>query len=411
MLVLRIIRWCIGYVRFEINGGEAYRFFTSSSSRGFVLWQMERKGDTCCTACISARHYGELRQIARKRRLRLRILERHGLPFLLRKWKDRGKHGLFLGTIGAVILLCVLSTRVWVVSVTGNTSLSAEEIRQSAAEFGLSIGVGTNSYNAASVENQLMLRYPQISWVTVNDWGNTVTIDVREGDKRPQVEDNSETGNVTAARSGQILAMDVYHGQSQVKIGDGVAPGQLLVSGIWEHENGNVTFTKASAKIIARTHRQFTVDIPKAETLRESTGETVTRRGLRVFGLTIPLTLKGTPQGLYQHQSSGESLTINGVELPLTLFSETYIGEREYTVPVSKEEALERGQEALKKEQAQALGEDGAVLSEEVTVTEEDDGYRVTSDCLCREDIALEQPYFVELEPQETPDETESETD
>ena len=40
--------------------------------------------------------------------------------------------------------------------------------------------------------------------------------------------------NIKAARDGQIVRMEVTHGTPQVKIGDGVAEGQLLVSGITE---------------------------------------------------------------------------------------------------------------------------------------------------------------------------------
>ena len=46
--------------------------------------------------------------------------------------------------------------------------------------------------------------------------------------------------------------MEVTHGTPQVKVGDGVAEGQLLVSGITETKY-NKLFTRATAKIIAET--------------------------------------------------------------------------------------------------------------------------------------------------------------
>ena len=401
MLVLHIVRWLSGYVSFSAVGTQAHRFLTSASVKGFQLWNMEMEDEQHCTAYITAKHYRQLRMVAKKKRLLLHIENRYGLPFLIRKWKKSGKHGFFLGLACSLVLLSVLSGRVWVINVSGNNDLSAVEIKASAAEFGLDIGTGRSDYNPISIENQLMLRYPELSWVSVNDWGNTVEIAVQEGERIPDVEEQEGTGNVIAAQSGQIISMDVYHGKAMVKIGDGVAPGQLLVTGIWEHENGNVSFARADAKIMARTRRQFRVTVPMEETMREENGNSIERKSLRLFGVTIPLTFHGVPNGIYEKETEGESLQVNGVELPLTISREIYREQREYTVSVSEEEARKRGEEELHKLQEEALkneAENGTVLSEHITIKRENAQYVLESDCLCLENIAQRQQFEVEIE-------------
>ncbi len=411
MLVLQMIRWVIGYVEFEVIGVESHRLLSSASARGYHLWRMEKLAPDRCRASIAARDYPGLRKIARKRRLRLRVRRRVGLPFLARQWRRSGKHGLFLGAACAVVLLCVLSSRVWVITVAGNVTLSADEIKAAAAQAGLSLGTVKTDYDPVSIENQILLRYPEITWISVNNWGSTVSISVLEGELRPEVADNAAVGNVTASRAGQIVSMEVYQGKTMVALGDGVAPGQLLVSGVVEHENGGVSFTKATAKIIARTRRQFTVTVPAEEPRCRDTGRRVTRRSASIFGVTIPLTLQGVPEGAFQKSAGSHSVTVNGVELPITIYEEVYTGQQTYHAQVSEQEARERGLAEIRNMQEETLAiaaGDGSVESEKVTVTAANGEYQITSDCVCLENIAQEQPFYVELEEENAPAKAES---
>lgn len=406
-MVLELVRWCTGYVHFTIQGTDSARFFTAAAARGFILWNMKTIDNEHSAACISAKEYHRLRSVAKKRKLRLKIEGRVGLPFFWRTFRKKKRYGFLLGGVLSLLLLTFLSTRIWVIQVTGVETLTKEQILQTASEHGLFIGANKVSLNPRSMETKLMRSYPEISWVTVNTWGNTITIAISESDPKPEVERSDETKNVVAARSGQIVSMEVYHGQAMVKVGDGVAPNQLLVSGIWEHENGMVTFTKGAAKIMARTRRTFTVTIPKEETISIPTGESVTRRSMQVFGITVPLTIRGVPKGEYEKSMARESVTVNGVELPLTIYTETYTEQTSQIVVTSKEEGERRGKEELQKQQKEALGE-GEVLSEKIQITEKSDCYELVSNCLCIENIAVEQPYFLDIREKTSEEKAES---
>ena len=163
---------------------------------------------------------------------------------------------------------------------------------------------------------------------------------------------------------------------------------------------------------MARIRRQFTVAVPMEEIRWEDTGTVVERKSVRLFGLVIPLTLSGAPAGEYEKTSASESVTVNGVELPMTICTETYRERTGVTVSVSEAEARQRGIEAIQKQQAETLddpAEPGSVLSEHVTVTAKNGYYTIESDCLCLENIAQEQPFYVELEERSLSSETASE--
>ena len=410
-----IVRWLKGYVTFAIIGKDAQRFISGAAARGYVLWNLRTEKETYCTACIAASRYRCLRFIAKKHRLRLTLLRRHGCPFLLRQWKLEGMQGLLFGALGAILLLCFFSTKVWVIDITGNETLSAEEIRSAASEFGLRVGGNKTDYLSERLENQLMLRFPEINWVAVNDWGGKVEIVLRESGPIPKVESLDEYGNVTAETGGQIVRMDVYHGRKRVRIGDGVVPGQLLVSGVLEDNNGRTHFTKAQAKIMANTKRTFRVKIPTEKTVRKKTGEEIVRRSVSVFGVILPLNLFGTPEGEpYQKETRKTPMVINGVELPVALLQEIYSKQEETTAEVSEEEAKEKGISAIRKLQKKTLQdplEDGKILSESIRISREKNVYVIESRCRCLENIAKEVPFYLEFEQNDKKFSGESEKD
>ena len=56
--------------------------------------------------------------------------------------------------------------------------------------------------------------------------------------------------------------MIVYNGVAEVKAGDEVTAGQLLISGVYGENAPGVVVTRASGYVKARTVRTFSVEIP-----------------------------------------------------------------------------------------------------------------------------------------------------
>ena len=107
-----------------------------------------------------------------------------------------------------------------------------------------------------------MLRFPGVSWLTVNTQGSTAVVALAEGVEKPDMEAWKRPCNIRSAAAGQILRMEVYAGQAEVAAGDAVTAGQLLVSGVTEDAWGGVTLHHAAARIVAETRREFTAAVP-----------------------------------------------------------------------------------------------------------------------------------------------------
>ena len=112
----------------------------------------------------------------------------------------------------------------------------------------------------------------------------------------------------------------------------------------------------------------------------------------------MPLSLSGAPKGRTAYTRT--PFVLQGHTLPLWV--ETVRVYEEETVPVTftEEEAQRRALENLHQLQKLALGEDGRVLTENITYQTKDGAVYVTSRCVCLENIAQEAPLTLPKEPE-----------
>ena len=94
MLILRLFRYLLGYVRFAAWGGFPERFINLCEHNRILLWDV-RSRDGVITACTDRSGYKRMRCAARRSGMRLRIKKKCGLPFFLnRHSRDSQKFSL-----------------------------------------------------------------------------------------------------------------------------------------------------------------------------------------------------------------------------------------------------------------------------------------------------------------------------
>ncbi|MBO5908742.1 MAG: sporulation protein YqfD, partial [Clostridia bacterium] len=123
--MLWLLRYILGYVRFSVKGEFPERLFNQLSARNVKLWEMKRKNGVL-TACISARNYLKMRKFKGKNRVCTRVLERHGLPFLIKRYHLR--LGVPIGALLYIAILIFLSSFVWNIEVCGNETIETKKI-------------------------------------------------------------------------------------------------------------------------------------------------------------------------------------------------------------------------------------------------------------------------------------------
>ena len=185
-------------------------------------------------------------------------------------------------------------------------------------EIGIRPGVRTSGLDAELLEQAAMVKLKDVSWMAINFQGSVVNVELKERDAPPEAIPMEEPCNLKSSYPGQIVRLEVISGVTVVEEGDAVTQGQLLVSGVFEDLlEGKSHYQHASGKVIARTRRQLSVEVPLTQTVQVPTEETVVRKKLELFGLELPLTLNPEPGEEYEAEEEKEQVRLFGNKLPM----------------------------------------------------------------------------------------------
>ena len=397
----KITHWVLGTATARVSGDTA-RFMNIAVKTGLRPIRLQKDGkDVLFT--LYAKDYKKLHKIKQRTHARVKLAEKSGFPFWFRRMLRRP--GLLLGTALGVALMLFLSGFYWEMTISGEDIPYAEsEILAAAKRVGVYIGA-PRSTDTALASVALLEELPELSWASFNTEGCTVQLELRTSVTKAEGAEHDGTGDIVASRAGLIHSITAQNGTVLVKVGSACAVGQVLVSGITqvgdpydpEYNPVRCFYTRARAEILAETQRTFTAFCPlSTETVRET--DLGTQRALYILGVRVPLSLSGAPKG--QTAYTRTLFVLQGHTLPLWV--ETVRVYEEETVPVTftEEEAQRRALENLHQLQKLALGEDGRVLTENITYQTKDGAVYVTSRCVCLENIAQEAPLTLPEEPE-----------
>lgn len=206
------------------SGGFPERFLNLCSRGNIPYW------DVCCTngvvfARTTPEGYRMMRPCAKKAGMRMKIVKKSGLPFLLSK--NRVHAGLAVGAVCFILITAALSGRIW-----------------------------------------------------------TVNVDVREGVGK-SVKKNDAPCDIVAAADGQIQTLEIFSGTAMQERNAAVLKGDTIISGIVENRDGGMSMRHAAGYITALTKHTFSTSSHSLPSRKIS--DVKSRYTLLFFSLKIPL--------------------------------------------------------------------------------------------------------------------------
>lgn len=386
MIALRFFRWVRGWITFSLLGARAEEFLMAT--KGYV-WNFREK-DGVYYGCCFAKHYKSIAKEAKKTHCRIHNEEKGGLPFWIHRYRFR--FGILVGGALVLILLFFSTFFVWSVQVDGNIMLTTDAVLSAAADAGLKEGALRNSFDVQEVEYALKQTFPEIAWISINRSGTRYNIEISEATPKPHLEENEQPCNVVSDYDAVIRSVEPYRGVSQIKPGDVVQKGQLLVSGIKEYEGSEVVYyTHANAKVIGEVTQTFDYSLPLTTAIPKKTGETVTKKKLCVLGLEIPLYLGGVPKGKAEVSVEKKPVTIFGFTLPMEIETFTYqmIEDQEISGEIDK---LERALTQQAKEDESNQFKDAKILKRKYDFEQTDNSLILHATYTVQRQIGREEP-------------------
>lgn len=386
------IRYFDGYVRFHAVGSMPERLLNLATREGITIWGMKRKGGKL-SACVSARLYPMLSRLGRRAGVKIRLDKKFGLPFRVNKYRNRP--GLLVGALLFVVTLYAMSFFLWNVEISGQVKLSEEEIRTHLTELNIKPGAYRGRMDPQTLANRLMTEMPELSWAAVNIVGSNAFVEVREMETGTEKIPVDKPCNMKAARDGIILSVEATAGFTAVKVGEAVTQGNVLISGVWEDDQGNSMLIHSTGKVMAQTFRTERLEYPIKQELYIAAGDPVVRRRLDLFGLPLPISFTMPPGGNVSLEESDTPLTIGKMHFPITVYEEKWTPLQKYIKNLTEQEAEQAAQkreQELRKEWAE---EGIKILDVKCEKSKTDQSFVFLYTFTCEENIAVEDELIV----------------
>lgn len=390
-MLLEIIRFFRGNVDFTASGKFPERFINITAKNGVNIWNPV-PAKNAISASMYLSDYKKIRTLAKKSRVKTKITAKHGMPFIVNRYKART--GLFAGAVFGIILCIFLSNFIWSVKISGTEEISNTYLESLLSDNGISVGVWKNNLDVDQIERNIQRKCGDVRWMSINITGSLVTVEVKETYKKPKLDTSKNPCNVKAVKDGVITRIQAYNGRPVVTKGSGVVNGQILVSGLDETKQGDMRYLRANAKVFADVSEQRTLSIPKKVTYSYAGENYVDRKNFRFLWLDFPCNLAFESYENSVSTVHGENLFINDVVLPVGFKIQTdrELVTEDYTISKSSAQEIVKTDCILYEIFAKS---ESTVVSRNISVKENKSGYNFTADYIFNENIACQADFDV----------------
>lgn len=371
-----------GYLTIKIYGDNSELLLNLAARNGITLWNLRCKSD-CITGNISLDNFKLLRKIIRKKRIKIHILSKHGIPFFTYRYKKRA--GFIAGIALYFAVIVFLSGYIWNIKITGNTATSDSEIMSVCKELGIKEGCKKKDIDTEDLPLKLLLKTENLSWCSMNIEGCLLTVNVSQ--TKNMTDTDKTPSNLKAACDGKITKIDVQSGNVLVKVGDTVKKGDLLVSGINENMSSTV-FVKSKGEIYADTEREISYTDRFNKSIKIPTGKYNTDTVFSFFTVKIPLFI-GDEKNDYKSEFELNNLKLFGEKLPIKLYKRRYIITKNRKITQSEKEIIFKLENKIR-EYADNLSVKSYSFAEK-TVVSDSEKVTVKQKINCVENIAKEE--------------------
>jgi similar to stage IV sporulation protein len=327
-------------VRVRVEGLSLEKLITRAAAEGIRLRRVERVTPRALLATVRGADLRALERIAETVGWRVTVQGESAL---------RRSQGLLarrtMLACGVLVFLAgvwLADTRVWFVRIEG-AGESAGEVRAVLEEQGARPGQPRAALDTQVIRRALERRLPRVAWVDVDLRGVTLTITCVPARMPEPAAYGGEPVDVVAARDGIVAGLTVYAGIAEVKVGDAVRRGQVLVRGEERTADGAMRPVAARAEVLSRVWYTGGARIPATENVATPTGSAAERTLL----CTPWLRWSDAPPPDYAEQDVDvHRQVIGGIFVPVWVQRERY---EEVTLSLAP-----RPQEALERESAAA---------------------------------------------------------
>lgn len=397
-MVYWLLNFWRGYLILAVTQGEAERLINLLLSRGISIWDIRVQPETHQVHfSMYLSDFRLLRPLLRKTGIRVRILQRRGLPFFVSKMWTRPL--FWIGAVSFVVALVLVSQVVWVVEVEGNRKYTEDEIRGLAAQLGLREMVFRSQLPSYSrLQLEMLKQLEDVLWVGIEVKGSKARIQIVEATEGEQIPP-SQPRQVVARKNAVVEEIYVEKGTPVARRNQMVRRGDVLISGL-VGPPGKESWVAAKGTVRGVVWYETTVEVPLEQKQQHLTGQRQERHGLVLGGRVLTWDWRPVPFDEYKEDLRRWQWSLGPVVLPLGWSKSIYHETISTTITVTEEQAFQLAKERARAEMEEQIGESGEIRVERVLQQQVERGkVRVKLYYETVEDIAAERPLIPPEQP------------
>ena len=376
MLIRIFLNYIFGYVRIAIEGYYIERFINICTNKKIIIWNLKREGGIKLFFNTGINEFSELCKIAKKTQCKIKIQDKKGIPFILHRYKKRK---IFVGFLVAIIIIIAISSNfIWNIQIEVQNNEEFDQIEEDLEEVGLKIGKAKSDIDTKEIINKLRLKRDDIAWVGMELKGTNMIVKLVKADAKPEIVDDAEYCNIISDKEGIITKINVQNGTANVKVGDTVKEGTILVNGWMEGKYTGVRYVHAKAEIEAKIWYTENITIPYNATETIETGGEEVNYGIKLnnFEINFP---KGVSKFEFYDTIKEEKKfkLFSDFYLPISIIKETKKEVKKEQKEYSVDEAKNLGIQQLEQQLDEKIADKDKIVNKNINTYENQDGVEV----------------------------------
>ena len=361
MFIKILLKYILGYVRITVEGYYIERFINICTTSKILIWNLKREKGVRLYLNIGLKDFYEAVKIARKLKCKIKITQKRGIPFIINRYRKRKIFVILLITIS--ILIYISTGYVWNVEIQVEDNYEIYNIKEDLKEAGLIIGMKKGDIQTDEIINKIRLKRSDVSWVGIELKGTNAIVKIVKAQEAPEIINEDEYTNIVATKDGVITNIIAQNGTLQVKNGDSVQKGQILIKGEMEGKYTGVRYVHSLGEVEAIVKYEKTEKFyyKKEENVRTGKKEEKYKIKLNNFQINFYKTLSNFK--IYDTIEENKNIKIfSNIYLPISVVKITNYEVEKISNTYSLEDAIKMGTEKLEKEIEAEIDKSNTIL-------------------------------------------------
>lgn len=224
-----MISFVRGYYTIVVEGLDTESFLNYLIRNKIYVYNVNRIEKTKIQFNIDRDNYKKLKKIHRSNKFNIKVKKQTGIPFIAKRIYTY--RGMIICAIISLIILMSTSQFVTDVYITAPEGIDKTALKKELYIQGVKPGVYKKSIDRKIVRDNIMGKFNQIAYVSINVKGTNIFVNITKKDESQNSEENSNYCNIIATKDGIIEKVVPRSGEAIVEEGDIVKKGDVLVNG------------------------------------------------------------------------------------------------------------------------------------------------------------------------------------